>query len=55
MAAVVAGMAVMPGAASGSVRGAAAGFNLPSAVAVDGAGNLVIADTGNNRIREVAG
>jgi hypothetical protein len=30
-------------------------FNLPSAVAVDGAGDLVIADAGNNRIREVAG
>ncbi|MGO8766975.1 MAG: hypothetical protein ACLQSR_17800 [Limisphaerales bacterium] len=30
-----------------------AGLNSPSAVAVDGAGNLFIADTGNNRIREV--
>ncbi len=30
-------------------------LNGPSGVAVDGAGNLLIADTGNNRIREVAG
>jgi hypothetical protein len=32
-----------------------ADFNLPSGVAVDSAGNLVTADTGNDRIREVAG
>jgi len=31
-----------------------AGLNAPGAVTVDGAGNLVIADTGNNRIRVVA-
>jgi hypothetical protein len=30
-------------------------FDLPSVVAVDGAGDLLIADTKNNRIREVAG
>jgi hypothetical protein len=30
-------------------------FLLLSAVAVDGAGNLVVADAGNNRMREVAG
>jgi hypothetical protein len=30
-------------------------LNLPSAVAVDSAGNVFIADTGNDRIREVAG
>src|SRR5207249_1584259 len=29
-------------------------LDFPGAVAVDGAGNLVIADTGNNRIRVVA-
>jgi hypothetical protein len=28
---------------------------VPSGVAVDGAGNLLIADSSNNRIREVAG
>jgi trimeric autotransporter adhesin len=32
----------------------AAELNLPSAVAVDGAGNLVIADSGNYRVRVVA-
>jgi hypothetical protein len=30
-------------------------LNLPGAVAVDGSGNLFIADTSNNRIREVSG
>jgi trimeric autotransporter adhesin len=30
-------------------------FNGPSGVAVDGAGNLLIADTGSGRVREVAG
>jgi hypothetical protein len=41
---------------SGDGRPAAhAELNLPSGVAVDGAGNVLIADTGNNRIREVAG
>jgi hypothetical protein len=30
-------------------------LNLPGGVAVDGAGNLLIADTGNDRIREVTG
>jgi uncharacterized protein (TIGR03437 family) len=33
----------------------AAQLNQPSAVAVDSAGNLYIADTGNNRIRKVVG
>jgi ribulose-5-phosphate 4-epimerase/fuculose-1-phosphate aldolase len=32
----------------------AAGLDLPNGVAVDGAGNLVIADTSNNRVRVVA-
>jgi DNA-binding beta-propeller fold protein YncE len=31
-----------------------ASINIPSDVAVDGAGNLYIADAGNNRIRKVA-
>ena len=30
-------------------------FYFPQGVAVDGAGNLVIADTQNSRVREVAG
>ena len=33
--------------------GGAASFHTPSAVAVDEAGNLYVADTGNNRIRKV--
>jgi DNA-binding beta-propeller fold protein YncE len=36
-------------------RGIVAELNGPTGVAVDRAGNLVIADTGNSRIREVAG
>ena len=33
--------------------GAAAAFNTPSALALDSAGNLYVADTGNNRVRSV--
>ena len=34
-------------------EGASASFNTPSALAVDGEGNLYVADTANNRIRKV--
>jgi DNA-binding beta-propeller fold protein YncE len=40
------------GYADGS--GAAASFNTPSALALDRAGNLYVADTGNHRIRKVS-
>jgi sugar lactone lactonase YvrE len=33
--------------------GASAAFNTPSALALDSAGNLYVADTGNNRVRKV--
>lgn len=33
--------------------GASASFHTPSGLAIDGAGNLYVADTGNNRIRKV--
>lgn len=47
----LAGAAGMPGSASGI--GADARFNAPNGVAVDGQGNLFIADTSNNWIRRV--
>lgn len=47
----IAGTPFMSGSANGT--GAAARFNTPSGVAADGAGNLYIADTGNNTIRKV--
>ncbi|HEX8163461.1 MAG TPA: NHL repeat-containing protein [Pyrinomonadaceae bacterium] len=34
--------------------GASASFSTPSALAIDGGGNLYVADTGNNRIRKIA-
>ncbi|OAM90794.1 IPT/TIG domain-containing protein [Termitidicoccus mucosus] len=47
---IIAGAAV-PGFANGS--GPAAQFNTPSGIAVDVAGNLYVADTGNNAIRYI--
>jgi sugar lactone lactonase YvrE len=47
----IAGTAGVTGSADGT--GAAASFNAPNGIAVDGSGNLFIADTGNDVIRMV--
>ena len=47
----LAGMAGMPGSAEGT--GSAARFNLPQGAAVDGSGNIYVADTFNQTIRKV--
>ncbi len=47
----LAGTAGAPGSADGT--GSAASFNWPSGVAVDGAGNVYVADTDNSTIRKV--
>jgi sugar lactone lactonase YvrE len=47
----IAGLAGRSGSADGT--GSAALFNSPSAIAVDGAGNLYVADTGNDTIRQI--
>ena len=52
--ATVAGTGVQ--GSSGDGRAAVdAVLNAPAGVAVDGAGNVLIADTGNNRVRQIAG
>ena len=47
----VAGLTATPGSADGI--GSAARFNTPNGIAVDGNGNLYVADTGNNTIRKI--
>ena len=47
----LAGAAMTPGATNGT--GSAARFTSPFGVAVDGAGNVYVADTGNNLIRKI--
>jgi hypothetical protein len=48
-------LSALAGGSEGYADGAgeAASFNTPSALALDAAGNLYVADTGNNRIRKV--
>jgi mucin-19 len=48
----VAGVAGSPGSVNGPA--ALAAFNAPSAVALDAAGNLYVADTGNHLIRKIS-
>ena len=50
--AIVAGDGAQGSAGDGRLATTAA-LNQPSGLALDGAGNLFIADTGNNRIREL--
>ena len=38
---------------SGSIDGASASFNMPGGVALDGSGNLFVADSGNDTIRKI--
>jgi DNA-binding beta-propeller fold protein YncE len=47
----LAGAAGMAGSTDGT--GSAARFNLPAGVAVDSAGNLYVADSGNRTIRKI--
>ena len=48
----LAGQAGLPGSADGATT--TARFNASTAIAVDGAGNLYVADTGNSSVRRVA-
>ena len=50
-ASIFAGVNDTPGSANGI--GSAARFNFPSGLAVDGAGNVYVADSGNNTIRKI--
>ncbi len=43
----------VPGSTGNDAPAAAATLNNPGGLAIDGAGNLLIADTGNNEIREI--
>lgn len=52
VATTLAGAAGMHGSADGT--GAAARFRNPGRIAIDGAGNLFVADTGNSTIRKIA-
>jgi sugar lactone lactonase YvrE len=47
----IAGSASQPGSADGT--GTAATFSRPSALALDAAGNLYVADTGNDNVRQI--